>query len=164
VTSDLAARLSELEATVRRLTDREAVLTLTYNYQRLCDGGWAGSSHSDPAALSALFTDSARYALPEQPVARGKAHIQALFVHLQEHVPWIVHYLANPFVTVEGDRAVAEIKGMACFWRGTDRTLTFGTYYGQFMRTSEGWRFTDWEFVRAQQPHPAVERFGAAST
>src|SRR6201992_1396872 len=154
---DLAQRLRTVEARLAAVEDRLAVLELAYDYQRRCDGGWAGPSHADPKALTELFTPEARYALPELPVATGHAQIEALFTRLTEHVPWIVHYLVNPFVSIDGNRARLEIKGGACFWRGPSRTLTFGTYYGELARTADGWRFADWEFVRAQQPYPATE-------
>jgi hypothetical protein len=154
-----AQRLLAVEARLAALEDRLAVLEHAYDYQRSCDGGWSGPSHADPRALTELFTPDARYALPELPVATGHAEIEALFGRLTEHVPWIVHYLANPFVSIDGNRARLEIKGGACFWRGPSRTLTFGTYHHELARTADGWRFADWEFTRAQQPFAATEWF-----
>lgn len=145
-------RLRALEQTVRRLTDLEEIRGLAAEYQRLCDGGWDGPTHADPDALTRLFTDDAEYALPDLPVCHGSDEIRALFRRLQDTIPWIVHYVANPELEVTGDRAVGRIKGAACFRRDGERHLTFGTYFGEFARTGYGWRFASWRFVRAQPP------------
>jgi hypothetical protein len=145
-------RLRTVEQAVRRLTDLEEVRGLTAEYQRLCDGGWDGPSHPDPDALTRLFTEDAEYALPDMPVCRGAAEIRARFEGLQPGVPWIIHFVANPEFEVDGDRATGRIKGAACYFRNGERHLTFGTYFGDFTRTAQGWRFASWRFVRAQPP------------
>lgn len=145
-------RLRTLEETVRRLTDLEEIRSLAAEYQRLCDGGWDGPSHADPEALAGLFTADAEYTLPDLPVCHGTAEIRALFERLQQAIPWIIHYVANPELEVDGDRASGRIKGAACFRRDDARYLTFGTYFGDFVRTEAGWRFASWRFVRAQPP------------
>lgn len=97
--------------------------------------GAGGGTHRDPEALTALFTADARYSLPDFPEARGHRQIRALFGQLQE-LPWIIiHYVSNSILELDCDIAAGDIKGSTAFVRDdVNRTLTFGTYHGRFVR------------------------------
>ncbi|MET0931888.1 MAG: nuclear transport factor 2 family protein [Aeromicrobium sp.] len=150
-------RLESLEREVAELQAKDAIRELAAVYQRGCDGGWDGGTHRDPDALTALFAQDAVYALPGMPEARGHDEIRALFGRLQS-IPWIIHYVANSIIEVEGDTARGDVKGSAALFRdGEHRTLTFGTYHGRFSRTRGHWLFAEWRYVRAQQPGAATD-------
>lgn len=149
---DLLDRVLQIERRLDESDDLRAVKELIYTYHQGGDGGWDGPTHRDPDALTALFTGDAHYQLPGYPHAHGSAQIREVFVALQRNTPWISHYTANPIITVAGDTAKGEIKLIACFWNGDTRLISFGKYFGDFVRTPDGWRFANWEFVRAEQP------------
>jgi hypothetical protein len=154
--TSLEARVEQLEARLADLTAKDEIRELAARYQRGCDGGWDGGTHRDPDALTALFAPHALYSLPDLPEARGHEQIRELFTQLQA-LPWIIHYVANSILEVDGDTAHGDIKGSAAFFRdGVHRTLTFGTYHGTFVRQEGRWLFAEWRFVRAQQPVAVV--------
>ena len=148
----LNRRVDELEAALRVLLDQRSVEDLVHFYQHLCDGGWNGPTHVDIEALVALFTPDAIYSLPGWETAHGSAEIRALFELLQARLPWIIHFVANPSVEVEGDSATGSIKGFAYYLRDGSRFVTLGTYIGDFTRTEAGWRFARWRFEAACTP------------
>jgi ketosteroid isomerase-like protein len=146
------SRLEALEAEVRSLRDRHEIADLAARYQRLCDGGWDGPSHADPDALADLFTEDAVYSVSKpEPPRRGRQEIREKFATLQRTKPWIVHYLANPLIEVDGDSATAEFKGIVQYLDGTMQ-WRYGTYQGRFVRTGSGWRFSSWSFDRSDMP------------
>ncbi len=143
-------RLQELESSVRLLADREAIRDLVYDYQRLCDGGWAGPSHSDPEALAHLFTADGEYQIdPTRPPNTGHEALTAAFVRLRKSMPWIIHYATNPLITLHGDNAQARVQGYALYRRDDIDYIATGTYNGTLQRTEQGWRFTSWIFTLA---------------
>lgn len=150
-TSALAERIAELETTLRALRDREEILELAARYQRACDGGWDHPTHADPDLLASLFTEDGEYLVGEPPAASGRAAVRARFVELQA-IPWIIHYLANPIVAVDGDTATAEVKGFVRLIDDHGDRLLHGAYHGHFARTAEGWRFQSWVFKSAFTP------------
>jgi hypothetical protein len=153
---ELELRLAALELQLATVVAKSDICELAATYQRGCDGGWAGGSHSDPAFLTSLFTGDAVYDLPKYPTARGAQQIHELFVRLQE-LPWIVHYVANPIISVDGDQATGHFKCAAAFYTGdSHRIVSFGSYHGQFKRVDGAWKFASWRFERAEQP-PAAE-------
>lgn len=154
--SSTEERLERLERQLADLVAKDEIRELAARYQRGCDGGWNGGTHGDPDALTAMFTPDALYSLPDIPEARGHRQIKALFEQLQS-LPWIIHYVSNSVLDIDGDVATGDIKGLAAFFRdGATRTLTFGTYHGRFVRQDGRWLFAEWRFVRAQQPVAVV--------
>jgi hypothetical protein len=117
----------------------------------LCDGGWDAPSHADPVALAELFTADGVYG-PSNSPATGTADIRARFAEHQA-IPWIRHYLANPVVHVNGDRATARVKGIIQIVRSQQPPVwRHVTYRGELVRTAEGWRFASWTSHGADLP------------
>ena len=145
-----ASRLQQLEHTVGLLLDREAIRDVVYEYQRLCDGGWAGPSHADPSKLADLFTDDGEYQIdPTRPPNRGREELTAAFVRLQTSMPWIIHYATNPLITVNGNTAYARVQGYALYRRDGGDFIATGTYNGTLTKTNDSWRFSSWIFTLA---------------
>ena len=143
-------RIQILEDTVTLLVDREAIRDVVYDYQRLCDGGWAGPSHADPNALADLFTEDGEYQIdPTRPPNRGRDAITAAFVRLQTSMPWIIHYATNPLITVDGNSAQTRVQGYALYRRDGADFIATGTYNGTLIKTAGTWRFTSWIFTLA---------------
>jgi len=145
-----ASRLQHLEQTVALLLDREAIRDVVYDYQRLCDGGWAGPSHADPNALADLFTEDGEYQIdPTRPPNRGRVELTAAFVRLQTSMPWIIHYATNPLITVSGTTANARVQGHALYRRDGGDFIATGTYNGNLTKSEGSWRFSSWIFTLA---------------
>ena len=143
-------RVAQLENEILRLIDRESIRELIFEYQRLCDGGWSGSSHPDPDALSELFTIDGEYQIdPSRPPNKGREAIRDSFVRLQKSMPWIIHYATNPMITVVGDIGDIRAQGFALYRRGGDDFIATGTYLGKVTRQSSGWQFSSWIFELA---------------
>ncbi|MET0448612.1 MAG: nuclear transport factor 2 family protein [Aeromicrobium sp.] len=144
-------RLAALEDQVAQLVAKDHIRSLAATYQRACDGGWDRPTHGDPEFLTSLFTDDASYFLPHLGEANGSAEIRDMFVRLQP-IPWIIHFLANDILRVDGDTASGEFKCAAVLVQDGERIFTFGTYAGTFHRVDGEWKFSSWHFHRAQQP------------
>ena len=146
----ISGRVAELERLVRELQDRNEILELAARYQQLCDGGWDHPTHGSPDALADLFVPEAEYLVGEPPPRQGREAIRDRFAELQ-FIPWVVHYLANPIVVVDGDRAMAQIKGLVQSFHEQAR-WRHCTYHGEFARTAYGWRFVSWISRMADLP------------
>jgi hypothetical protein len=150
VTEKLAERVGLLEAVVEDLVAREAIREVVYDYQRLCDGGWAGPSHADPVALAALFTDDGEYQIdPTRPPNSGRSTITEAFIRLQKSMPWIIHYATNPIIVRDGTEAKVRVQGFALYRREGADHLATGTYNGTLRYDDGFWRFTSWIFTLA---------------
>ncbi|PBC35348.1 hypothetical protein CJ179_47965 [Rhodococcus sp. ACS1] len=147
------ARFATVEQWVCEHQDRETIRALAAAYQRGCDGGWDGPSHADPDHLASLFCHDATYKIPQrsQP-ARGRDEIRDVFADLQASLPHVIHYLTNDSITLNGDRAHGEFKGIAAIWSEGRRHLAFGFYTGQFLRVEGQWRFQSWQFELVHPP------------
>ncbi|WP_423790550.1 nuclear transport factor 2 family protein [Micromonospora globispora] len=73
-------------------------------------------------------------------------------------MPRVIHYLMNDTVTVHGDTARGEFKGIAAIWAGTRRHLAFGVYTGDFVRLDGRWHFQNWQFDLASPPPGSTEQ------
>lgn len=138
-------RVSELEARIRELEDVRAIEGLAASYHRLCDGGWSGRSHDNLDALVALWLPDGEYSInPRRDPCRGSKEIREQFRRLRTSMPWIFHTFLNTEITVDGDRATGEFKGVAYYRRDGGSHIVIGTYRGEFARTVNGWRFAAW--------------------
>jgi hypothetical protein len=138
-------RIAVLEARVRELEDVRAIEALAATYHRLCDGGWSVGSHADLDGLVALWTSDGIYSInPQREPCRGHEAIREQFLRLRTSMPWIFHTFANTTVTVDGDSARGEFKGVAYYRRSGGSHIVVGTYTGEFVRTDDGWRFSSW--------------------
>lgn len=141
--------MTRTEQRLRALEDVEAVRTLMARYHRACDGWDEAGTHQDPAAIAALFTEDGVWDVTaRQPPPTGRAEIAALATELQA-IPWIVHFVVNPLVEVDGDRAYGEFKGVLRVRLTESSRLVWalGLYRVVARRTSSGWRFESmsWE-------------------
>lgn len=93
--------------------------------------------------------------MPDTPECRGHDEIRTCFERLQG-VQWIIHYVGNDVLEIadDGQSASGEIKGSAIYFQDGAQSLTYGTYRGRFVREDGRWRFSDWEYIRDQQPVP----------
>src|SRR3990172_11585987 len=89
----------DLEARTRRLEDLEAIRQLKARYCRLCDDGY------DADRLADLFTEDAVWDGGMLGKAEGRERIRRFFQRSPEVIPFSVHMVMNPLITVDGDTA-----------------------------------------------------------
>ncbi|MBX5442055.1 MAG: nuclear transport factor 2 family protein [Solirubrobacteraceae bacterium] len=136
----MAEELEELRARVRELEDREAIRNLLQEYRRTLDvrdlrafsalfaanGTWSGRSGTatGPDAIHDMLAEQ----LPDNPPAPG---------------PTLWHWISDPVITVDGDRATASSLWMHVRRGDDDRPLlpTLGAYDDELVREDGRWRF-----------------------
>lgn len=130
-----------LEARMARFEDMEAVRELMARYQNACDGDKATGTHRDPEAIAMLFIPDGIYEIPGGPYA-GRAAIAAVAKSLQS-IAWIIHTAVNPVVSICGDDARGDFKGLVrwCATPDAEPQCSVGRYDVEAVRTAEGWRF-----------------------
>jgi hypothetical protein len=137
----------ELAAKLRRLEDIEEIRQLKHAYCRLLDGGWEPQGPSHMGDLAALFTEDGVWdGRPSSPRAEGHAEIRAMIVSFRP-VPFIMHIVTNPTITVDGDSAHGTWDVVLAMTSPTGQpNLAFGTYDEVYARTAEGWKFRSLRF------------------
>lgn len=136
----MTAELDELRARVRVLEDREAIRNLLQEYRRTLDvrdlrafsalfaarGSWSGKSGAatGPDAIHDMLVAQ----LPDNPPAPGAT---------------LWHWISDPAITVDGDRATASSLWMHVRRGDDDRPLlpTLGAYDDELIREDGRWRF-----------------------
>lgn len=138
------------EVGLQRLLDIEAVRTLKYRYGALCDDDYNADG------LAALFTKDAVW--DGGPFGRyeGREAIRAFFAGAPAAVSFAVHYLINPVIGIDGDRATGQWSlWQSMVFRRTNKAYwLIGQYTDQYVRAADGWLFTRVSLkVRALTPY-----------
>jgi len=136
----VTAELDELRARVRVLEDREEIRQLLQEYRRTLDardmraysalfaaeGSWSGKSGS--ATGPDGIHDMLVAVLPDNPAAPGAT---------------LWHWIGDPTIVVDGDRATASSLWMHVRRGEDDRPLlpTLGAYDDELIREEGRWRF-----------------------
>lgn len=136
-----------LEERVRALEDREEIVRLKARYVNYNDGGWAGPTHTDPRAVAELFTEDGVWdGRPTSGYARGRQEIRDLFEAFGA-VPFIVHYVTNPLIEVDGDAATGHWHALVTTTMPDKGALwVLGIYKEAYVRLSDGWKFRSLRF------------------
>jgi SnoaL-like domain len=139
-----------LEQRVRILEDREEIVRLKARYVNLNDGGWKGPTHGNPQAVADMFVEDGVWdGRPSSGYAEGKKAIASLFEAFQV-VPFIVHYVTNPIIDINGDHATGHWHALVTMTMPGQQALwTLGLYIDEYVRTSEGWKFKTLRFETA---------------
>ncbi|WP_053225782.1 nuclear transport factor 2 family protein [Solirubrobacter soli] len=136
----MSAELDDLRARVRVLEDREEIRQLLQEYRRTLDardmraysalfaaeGSWSGKSGS--ATGPDGIHDMLVAVLPDNPPAPGST---------------LWHWIGDPTIVVDGDRATASSLWMHVRRGDDDRPLlpTLGGYEDELIREDGRWRF-----------------------
>ena len=126
-----------LDARVRRLEDIEALKALKSRYAEYCDNDY------NPDQLAPLFTSDATWDGGVLGHAEGRDAIHAFFAVASQAIPFAVHHVMNPDITVDGDRAT----GTWLLWQpcvhGSGAALWIaGRYQDEYRREDGVWRFS----------------------
>jgi ketosteroid isomerase-like protein len=129
-----------LEQSVRRLRDLEDIRALRYRYAygaNIVDG-----KPGDLDAFAALFADGARFDVG-MGVATGPAEIKEMMQALTTQWHCAMHYMLNPLIELDGDRASGTFTGLFAFTSAADAAPIWlsNIYHDTYVRTPDGWRF-----------------------
>jgi len=127
--ASLESRINELEA-IRSISNLES------------DYGFA-SDTGNVSMLLDLFTDDGVIVLPTGEKIVGKEAIRKFREDAPKRVAFSVHYLLNPHIVVDGDRAQARYYWLAALeWVNPKKAVwSSGYYQDEFVRTEKGWKF-----------------------
>jgi hypothetical protein len=139
-----------IEERLQILEDREEIIRLKARYVNLNDGGWTGPTHSNPQAVAEMFVEDGIWdGRPTTGYAVGRQAIKELFDAFQI-VPFIVHYVTNPIIEIDGDRAKGHWHALVTMTMPDRQALwNLGLYHEEYIRTVEGWKFKTLRFETA---------------
>jgi uncharacterized protein (TIGR02246 family) len=152
-----AQALADLYASVRRLTDIEAVRQLKARYCAACD------DDHDPDAVVALFQPGGRWSTSlGDTMCDGLDAIRSHFrgIRASGRIRASTHMVTNPLIEIDGDRATARWS-FTMMYTGADtgRYRILGFYDDVMERAADGWRFrslhsTVFDYVRLEAHDP----------
>ena len=139
-----------LEERVRAIEDRHEIAQLQAGYIKLNDGGWQGPTHCHPEAVADLFVPDGIWEGPPG-IGRGREEIVQLFYSFRA-IPFIVHFVMNPLIEVNGDTAHAEWHAIITSTIPPEHAekqalWTLGKYINDYVRTPDGWRYQHLRFI-----------------
>jgi hypothetical protein len=159
--TDQDDRVAALEMRLRRLEDIEEIRDLKRQFLTYADTG--GPSWS-PEAIGELFVDDGVFRAPYGEY-HGPKDIGAGIRASQVEVEASAHFAPNDSIQVDGDTAMARW-GMVLPARFAglpiDQIWILGYYHERYVRTIEGWRFSEVEAeVLLAPPAPDADEAGA---
>jgi hypothetical protein len=139
-----------LEQRIQALEDQQAIIRLKAQYVNYNDGGWEGGTHQHAQEVADMFVpDGIWDGRPHAGYAQGHAAIRALFESFAA-LPFIVHYVTNPLIEVDGDVATGHWHALVTLTTPNRTGIwTLGIYKEHYVRTEQGWKFTSLRFVTA---------------
>ncbi|MGH7987545.1 MAG: nuclear transport factor 2 family protein [Candidatus Acidiferrales bacterium] len=148
---DLAARITQLEAQVRELNDRERIRDLRYRYHEYVNEGKG-------ADIAALFTADGAIDFGHLGKAQGHDQIARFFRGIKDLAPeqqleavpritWIKQFIHNHVVEVHGDQArgFAYLEAKPIF--NGEAYLVAARYDDEYVRSGAGWKFARMSLV-----------------
>lgn len=147
MSSDLEARIAELEAMVRQLNDREALRDLRYRYHEYINEGKF-------AEIVDLFTEDGELEFGPLGSAKGHDGIRGFFKRLGPapsgtgssskgpHFSYVKQYIHNHVLEINDDRA----KGFSYLEArpviNGEAHMVAGRYDDEYVKSGGQWRFT----------------------
>lgn len=142
-----------IEARLRRLEDLEAIRRLKHEYADLVDATVASPGEASVARLLDIFAEDAVADYGAFGTIEGRAALGAFFAKMTEQSTFMMHYVANPIIDVDGDRATARWYVHAAVARqagGPAVQSIFGRYEDEYVRTPAGWKIQRTRFLSDQ--------------
>lgn len=129
--------LTDLERRIRALEDIEAIKQLKYRYADACDRGYDSDTLADLFTLDAIWEGDlfGRY--------EGREAIREFFRGVPANIPFAVHYMTNPIISVDGDEASGEwyLFQTTTFAQNNTPILGSARYADQYRRVDGTWKF-----------------------
>lgn len=129
--------LEEIEKRLRTLEDIEAIKRLKARYCAYCD------DHYDAEAIAGLFTEDGVWDGGLFGRYEGSEAIRAFFQGASQMIPFALHYVMNPIIEVEGERARGTwYLFQACtFGEGSQAVWGAARYNEEYVRVGGEWKF-----------------------
>jgi ketosteroid isomerase-like protein len=129
--------LAGLERRLRVLEDIEAIKQLKYRYADACDRGY------DTDTLADLFTTDAVWDGGLFGRYEGREAIREFFRGVSTDIPFAMHYMMNPIISVDGDEADGEwyLFQTCTFAEGNTPILGAAKYAERYQRVDGMWKF-----------------------
>jgi len=129
-----------IEDKLQRLLDIEEITTLRHRYAygaNIIDG-----KPGDLKAFAALFAADGTFDVG-MGVATGPAEIENMMKSLTTQWQCAMHYMLNPIIEVDGDRARGTVSGLFAFTSVENPSPIWlsNIYSDEYVRTPRGWRF-----------------------
>jgi ketosteroid isomerase-like protein len=129
--------LEDLERRVRVLEDIEAIKRLKYRYADACDRGY------DADTLADLFTVDAVWEGGIFGHYEGREAIRQFFQGVSSDITFATHYLMNPIIDVDGDRATGAwyLFQTSTFADGNQAIWGAARYDDEYERVDGEWKY-----------------------
>ncbi len=129
-----------IEDKLLRLLDIEEIRTLRHRYAygaNVIDG-----KPGDLKAFGALFAADGTFDVG-MGVATGPAEIENMMKALTTQWQCAMHYMLNPIIDIDGDRARGTVSGLFAFTSVENPAPIWlsNIYSDEYVRTPRGWRF-----------------------
>ena len=129
-----------IEQQLQRLQDLEDIRTLRSRYAygaNILDG-----QPGDIQMFAALFAKDGTFDVG-MGVATGPAEIEEMMKALTTQWQCAMHYMLNPLIELDGDRAAGTFTGLFAFTSQANPSPIFlsNIYSDTYVRTADGWRF-----------------------
>jgi len=129
--------------------DRHAIADLKSRYVDAADGGWTGEPAHDGDTIASLFVEKGIWSAGSMGEGVGHDGIRAYFAGAIEDFPLVFHHTSSARIEVEGDEARGRWHVMVPMIEKGVSKLLIGIYDDRFVRTPEGWKFTEIRFTPA---------------
>jgi uncharacterized protein (TIGR02246 family) len=129
--------LAQLEHRIGVLEDVEAIKRLKYRYADACDRGY------DADTLAELFTEDAVWDGGLFGRHEGREAIRRFFQGVSSDIVFALHYMLNPVITVDGDRAEGTwyLFQTCTFAEGNTPIWGAARYEEEYRRVDGEWKF-----------------------
>ncbi len=126
---------NDLEKTVQRLADIEAIKQLKARYASACDDNY------NPGKLAPLFAEDAVWDGSILGYAEGREGIREFFTAASSLVPFAVHQVSNPLIEIDGDSATGEwFLWQPMVFQGQALWLS-AVYHDRYVRVDGQWLY-----------------------
>jgi ketosteroid isomerase-like protein len=134
---------SDLERRVQTLEDIEAIKRLKHRYADACDRGY------DADTLVPLFAEDAVWDGGLFGRYEGREAIRAFFQGVSADIVFAMHYMMNPIIEVDGDRARGAwyLFQTSTFAAGNRPIWGAARYDEEYVREPDGWKFQRLQLV-----------------
>ena len=129
--------LAGLDRRLRVLEDIEAIKQLKFRYADACDRGY------DFDTLADCFTEDAIWDGGLFGRHEGREAIREFFRGVSSEIPFAIHYMMNPSISVDGDEASGQWYLFQTCTFAVGNTAIWGAarYDEQYRRVDGGWKF-----------------------
>ena len=129
--------LEDLERRIRALEDIEAIKRLKARYCAFCDDNY------DAEGLISLFTEDAVWDGGAFGRYEGREAIWKFFKGVSAMLPFALHFVTNPLIKVEGERATGRwyLLEPCTFADGNQAVWGAAKYEDEYVKAGGEWKF-----------------------